>query len=506
MEIEAGTHAAVLEPYAFSELLWYFGFTSLNALACLEGGATPGRIGEQLFHESFTLVDDGLTPRGLPKAFDFEGVPKQRVTIVDKGVAKDVVWDRRTAKRAGEGRTSTGHALAAPVSGIRARCPSTSRCGVGDATRDELVERVGRGNLCHSAALPWGRRPPRGDHHRHDARRHLPDRGRPRHEATREPSVHDIIPQARRALVGLSKDVELVNRSDFYEERYPFGTLVPAVATSAFTIVGTGSGTWSRRPANGPDLVGTRKGLFSSSRGTSAGSGRRGPAAQRVGGLPRGVDPRDGALYAATNSGSTGRRCIVRTTAGDVDARREARPPRGERPQAREDLARRAGPRRRERPAVARRCARRALPLRRRRRMGAVEALLNHETRDRWNPGAGGLCCHSIELEPRESQAYVRRDLGRRRVPQRRRRRDLEPRTRASPPTSSRSPPRRSASACTSCSSIRQRPERLWQQNHFGVYRSDDRGDSGIVSTRTACRAASASRSCSTRATPTPRS
>jgi predicted Zn-dependent protease len=43
-------------------------------------------------------------------------------------------------------------------------------------------------------------------------------------------------------LLGLGRDVTLVNRSDFYEERYPFGTLVPAVATEAFTIVGTGSG------------------------------------------------------------------------------------------------------------------------------------------------------------------------------------------------------------------------------------------------------------------------
>jgi hypothetical protein len=34
----------------------------------------------------------------------------------------------------------------------------------------------------------------------------------------------------------------LVNRSDYYDERYPFGTRVPAIATSAFTIVGTGSG------------------------------------------------------------------------------------------------------------------------------------------------------------------------------------------------------------------------------------------------------------------------
>jgi hypothetical protein len=43
-------------------------------------------------------------------------------------------------------------------------------------------------------------------------------------------------------LLGLTEDITLVNRSDFYDERYPFGTLVPAVATEAFTIVGTGSG------------------------------------------------------------------------------------------------------------------------------------------------------------------------------------------------------------------------------------------------------------------------
>ena len=42
--------------------------------------------------------------------------------------------------------------------------------------------------------------------------------------------------------LGLSEEVLLVNRSDYYDERYPFGTRVPAIATSAFTIVGTGSG------------------------------------------------------------------------------------------------------------------------------------------------------------------------------------------------------------------------------------------------------------------------
>jgi predicted Zn-dependent protease len=49
-------------------------------------------------------------------------------------------------------------------------------------------------------------------------------------------------PKLVASLLGLGNDVELVNRSDFYDERYPFGTLVPTVATGAFTIVGTGSG------------------------------------------------------------------------------------------------------------------------------------------------------------------------------------------------------------------------------------------------------------------------
>jgi PmbA protein len=242
VEIEAGTHAAVLEPYAFSELLWYFGFTSLNALACLEGRSYfSGRIGEKLFHDSFTLVDDGLTPRGLPKAFDFEGVPKQRVTIVDKGVAKDVVWDRRTAKRAGVGRASTGHALSAPVQGFGPLPLNLSVAG-GDATRDELVERVGEGIYVTRLHYLGVVDPREG------IITGMTRDGTFRIEGGKvsKPLVNlrftTSFPKLVESLVGLEKDVELVNRSDFYEERYPFGTLVPAVATEAFTIVGTGSG------------------------------------------------------------------------------------------------------------------------------------------------------------------------------------------------------------------------------------------------------------------------
>ena len=88
----------------------------------------------------------------MPKAFDLEGVPKQRVTIVEDGVAKDVVWDRRTAKRAGEGRESTGHALTAPAQGFGPLPLNLSVRG-GDVPTAELPGKGRRRDLRHAPPL-----------------------------------------------------------------------------------------------------------------------------------------------------------------------------------------------------------------------------------------------------------------------------------------------------------------------------------------------------------------
>jgi PmbA protein len=242
VEIDPGTHAAVLEPYAFSELLWYFGFSSLGALSLLEGRSyLSGRLGERLFDERFTLVDDGLDPKGLPKAFDLEGVPKQRVTIVEAGVAKDVVWDRRTAKRAGDGRASTGHALSAPAQGFGPLPLNLSVQG-GDAGPSELSERVGDGIYVTRLHYLGVVDPREG------IITGMTRDGTFKIEGGKvtKPLVNlrftTSFPKLVEGLLGVSEEVVLVNRSDFYDERYPFGTRVPAVATTAFTIVGTGSG------------------------------------------------------------------------------------------------------------------------------------------------------------------------------------------------------------------------------------------------------------------------
>jgi photosystem II stability/assembly factor-like uncharacterized protein len=104
--------------------------------------------------------------------------------------------------------------------------------------------------------------------------------------------------------------------------------------------------------------------------------------------------------------------------------------------------------------------------------------ILEHPTRDRWFPGAGGLCCDSIQLDPSDPQRmYVciasagtlRSDDGgltwlpfNKNVAA-----EFFP------------DPYPEIGQCVHKLLLHPaRPERLWQQNHFGVYRSDDCGGS----------------------------
>src|SRR5207248_1888946 len=145
-EIEPGVYRAVLEPYAFAELLQYFSYDSLGALGLLEERSYfTGRLGQKVFDEKISIADDALDPRGLPKAFDFEGMPKQRVALVEEGVARGVVWDRQTAARAADSAMTTGHA---PPPSLREYGPLPFALSVAPgeaASADDLVELVGDG-------------------------------------------------------------------------------------------------------------------------------------------------------------------------------------------------------------------------------------------------------------------------------------------------------------------------------------------------------------------------
>jgi predicted Zn-dependent protease len=140
--VDPGDYPVVLEEYAVVDLLDMLGYLGFSALAVQEERSffEPGRrIGSDLV----TIVDDGHDPAGLPMAFDYEGVAKHRVDLVEAGVCRGIVYDAQTAAR--DGVTSTGHGLPAP--NPWGPFPINMLMAGGTASREELIGGLDRGLL-----------------------------------------------------------------------------------------------------------------------------------------------------------------------------------------------------------------------------------------------------------------------------------------------------------------------------------------------------------------------
>jgi predicted Zn-dependent protease len=142
--IEPGEYDVVLLPYAVAEFLEFLAYLGLGALAVQEGRSfMAGKLGQKITGENITIWDDGLDPRGLPRPFDPEGVPKQRVDLIINGVANAVVYDSYTANK--EGKDSTGHAVS-PL-GISGPFATNMFMKPGDSSVEEMIASTERGIL-----------------------------------------------------------------------------------------------------------------------------------------------------------------------------------------------------------------------------------------------------------------------------------------------------------------------------------------------------------------------
>ena len=241
-DLEPRSYPAVLEAYAFAELLDYLSTYTFSGLGLLEGGSYfCDRIGERVFDSRISIAEDPLDQRGLPKAFDWEGVPKQRVELVEDGVARGVVWDRRTAARAGEDTASTGNGLPSEYAHFGPQALALSVAPGDAASVDELLERIEDGiYITHlhylSVVNP-----------REGVVTGMTRDGtfRVRDGKLAEPLVNlrftVSVPEFLSEVPGLTNQATLVNRTAFYGDRYVYGALVPAIASTRFNVTGTGS-------------------------------------------------------------------------------------------------------------------------------------------------------------------------------------------------------------------------------------------------------------------------
>jgi predicted Zn-dependent protease len=139
-DIKPGEYEVVLGPEAVATITIFLDIYGFNAKAVQEGQSFLD-VGAQQFDELITMIDDPLGPDAIGRAYDGEGEAKQTRAIVERGVSKTAVYDRRTARKAGT--SSTGHgweqsAAYGPIAGHLVVQP-------GPGTVDDLIASVERG-------------------------------------------------------------------------------------------------------------------------------------------------------------------------------------------------------------------------------------------------------------------------------------------------------------------------------------------------------------------------
>jgi len=142
IEVKPGEYEVIMEPYAVSELLSFLGYLGFHAMAVQEGRSFfCNEFGKKIVDQKVTVYDDGLDPKGLRIPFDFEGVPKQKVTFFEEGVAKGVTYDSFTGGR--DGKDSTGHGLIAP--NTEGPIPINLIMREGESSLEEMIRSVRKG-------------------------------------------------------------------------------------------------------------------------------------------------------------------------------------------------------------------------------------------------------------------------------------------------------------------------------------------------------------------------
>jgi predicted Zn-dependent protease len=142
--VKTGDWEVILEPAAVDEILSFFAWLGPNArIYHEEASFLTGKLGEKVFSDKLTIWDDALDARGLCISFDFEGHPKAKIPIIEKGVFKNIVYDSYHAGKHGE--ENTGHALPAP--NTCGPIPGHLRFETGDLGVEDMIKRVKRGLL-----------------------------------------------------------------------------------------------------------------------------------------------------------------------------------------------------------------------------------------------------------------------------------------------------------------------------------------------------------------------
>lgn len=142
-ELAPGRYTVILEPAAVLDLVGFLFYDFAATALADKRSCLNGRMGKSVFGSNISITDDAYHPLQLGAPFDGEGIPRQRVLLVDRGLPKNLVYSRSSAKAAG--KKPTGHGFALPNE--YGEAPMNLVFAGGDSSLDRMVASTDRGLL-----------------------------------------------------------------------------------------------------------------------------------------------------------------------------------------------------------------------------------------------------------------------------------------------------------------------------------------------------------------------
>jgi len=121
-ELQPGKYTVILEPAAVLDMVGFM-FFEFGGLSILDQRSfLNNRVAKQIFGPTINVWDDAAHPLQAGAWFDGEGIPRQRVHLVENGVVKRLVYARATAQKMRQSEhadkvgpvMATGHGFSLP--------------------------------------------------------------------------------------------------------------------------------------------------------------------------------------------------------------------------------------------------------------------------------------------------------------------------------------------------------------------------------------------------------
>jgi PmbA protein len=141
-QLAPGAYDVILEPAAVGEVFEWLDMIAFTGSSFEDGSSFfVGNTGKQLLGASLTVADDAVDDAFLPFPFDFEGMPKRRVALIERGVVRTPVVDKVYADRLGLAPTANGWTLGGSDHGHALHIAVDG----GEATTEELIRSTKNG-------------------------------------------------------------------------------------------------------------------------------------------------------------------------------------------------------------------------------------------------------------------------------------------------------------------------------------------------------------------------